>query len=162
MTRAPFGKGATGPNPTDRARSGTKRNMVTDGAGLPLALVVDGANRQDGQRLCATLDGIVRPQPEPDQDHPQHRCLDAGSDSLVMRLLVRARGSLDHIRRRGEEKAEQFRLPGHRARRWVVERTHSWLHRSPRLLVRWEKNTENDLAFLPLACAPLLFATVFG
>jgi len=36
----PFGKGATGPNPTDRAKSGTKRSMLTDGARIPLALVV--------------------------------------------------------------------------------------------------------------------------
>ncbi len=79
-----------------------------------------------------------------------------------MRLLVRARGYLDHIRSRGEEKAEKLRFPGHRARRWVVERTHSWLNRSRRLLVRWEKKTENYLAFLHLACAQLLFTKVFG
>jgi putative transposase len=42
----------------------------------------------------------------------------------------------------------------------VVERTHSWLNRSRRLLVRWEKKTQNYLAFLHLACAQLLFAKV--
>lgn len=162
MTKAPFGQGATDPNPTDRAKSGTKRSMLTDGAGMPLALVVDGANRHDCKLLCATLDGIVIARPEPDQEHPQHLCLDAGYDYLVMRLLVRARGYLDHIRSRGEEQAEKIRIPGHRARCWVVERPHSWLNRSRRLLVRWEKKTDNYLAFLHLACAQLLFAKVFG
>ncbi len=59
MTKAPFGKDATGPNPTDRGKRGTKRSLLTDEAGIPLALVVDGANRHDVRLLCATLDGIV-------------------------------------------------------------------------------------------------------
>jgi putative transposase len=162
MTKAPFGQGATGPNPTDRAKRGTKRSMLTDGAGIPLALVVDGANRHDCKLLCATLDGIVVARPEPDHEHPQHLCLDAGYDYPIMRLLVNARRYVEHLRSRGQEKTEKARLPGHRARRWVVERTHSWLNRSRRLLVRWEKKTDNYLAFLHLACAQLLFAKVFG
>ena len=59
MTKAPLGKGATGPNPTDRAKSGVKRGLLTDGADIPLAIVIDGANRHDSKLLCATLDGIV-------------------------------------------------------------------------------------------------------
>jgi transposase len=43
-------------------------------------------------------------------------------------------------------------------RRWVVERTHAWLDRSRRLLVRWEKKAENYLAFIQLACAHLIFS----
>jgi hypothetical protein len=39
----------------------------------------------------------------------------------------------------------------------MVERTHSWLNRSRRLLVRWEKKPANDLAFIYLACAQLIF-----
>jgi len=76
-----------------------------------------------------------------------------------MRILVRERGYLDHIRSRGGEKAEKATIPGYRARRWVVESTHSWLNRSRRLLVRWEKKTSNYLA-----CAQLVFAKalVFG
>ncbi len=56
MTKAPFGKGATDPNPTDRAKRGVKRSLLTDGAGIPLALVVDGANRHDSKLLVATDD----------------------------------------------------------------------------------------------------------
>ena len=64
------------------------------------------------------------------------------------------------MRSRGAEKQEKELIPGYRARRWVVERTHSWLNRSRRLLVRWEKKVENYLAFLHLACAQLIFAKV--
>jgi putative transposase len=77
-----------------------------------------------------------------------------------MRVLVKARGYLDHIRSRGEEKQQKATIPGYRARRWVVERTHSWLNRSRRLLVRWDKKTCNYLAFLHLACAQLILAKV--
>lgn len=69
MTKAPFGKAATGANPTDRGKSGTKRSLLTDGAGIPLALVVDGANRHDVRLLCATLDGIVIVRPDPTEEH---------------------------------------------------------------------------------------------
>lgn len=160
MTKAPFGKGATGPNPTDRAKRGVKRSLLTDGAGIPLALVVDGANRHDSKLLVATLDGIVIARPEPTEEDPQHLCLDAAYDGAPAREEVQARGYIEHIRSRGQEKIEKERTPGYRARRWVVERTHSWLNRSRRLLVRWEKKTENYLAFLQLACAQLLFAKV--
>lgn len=63
MTKAPLGKGATGKNPTDRAKRGTKRSMLTDGAGIPLAVAVEGANRHDSKLLVATLDGLVVTRP---------------------------------------------------------------------------------------------------
>src|SRR5450432_2293932 len=80
MTKAPLGKAATGANPTDRGKKGTKRSLLTDGAGIPLAMVIDGANRHDVKLLCATLDGIVIARSEPTEERPQHLCLDAGYD----------------------------------------------------------------------------------
>src|SRR6266568_5278906 len=164
MTKAPFGGAASGANPTDRGKQGTKRSLLTDGAGIPLALVVDGANRHDVRLLCATLDGIVIVRPEPNEEHPQHLCLDAAYDGAPARHQVESRQYRPHIRSRGQEQQEKLLIAGHRARRWVVERTHSWLNRSRRLLVRWEKKVENYLAFLHLACAQLIFAkvAVFG
>src|SRR5712691_865892 len=47
MNKAPFGHAATGANPTDRGKLGTKRSLLTDGAGIPLAVVIAGANRHD-------------------------------------------------------------------------------------------------------------------
>src|SRR5258708_28280314 len=80
MRKATLGKDATGTNPADRGKRGTKRSLLTEEAGIPLALVVDGANRHDVRLLCATLDGIVIMRPEPTEEHPQHLCLDAGYD----------------------------------------------------------------------------------
>jgi putative transposase len=160
MTKAPFGKGATGANPTDRGKKGTKRSLLTDGAGIPLAIVIDGANRHDVKLLCATLDDIMVVRSKPTEEQPQHLCLDAGYDGAPARNEVETRHYMPHIRSRGAEKQEKVLIPGHRARRWVVERTHSWINRSRRLLVRWEKKGENYLAFLHLACAQLIFAKV--
>ena len=61
-------------------------------------------------------------------------------------------GFTAHIRSRGEEAKAIKREAGFRARRWVVERTHSWLNRSRRILVRWEKRADTHLAMLHLAC----------
>jgi putative transposase len=156
MTKAPFGGAATGPNPTDRSKRGVKRSLLTDGAGIPLAVAVDGANRHDMKLVVATLDGVVIARPAPDQT-AQDLCLDAGYDYDAVRADVAARGYTAHIRSRSEERAEKVTHPDAKARRWVVERTHSWLNHSRRLLVRWEKKTANYLAFVHLACAQLIF-----
>lgn len=158
MTKAPFGGAASGPNPTDRAKQGVKRSLLTDGAGIPLAIAIDGANRHDMKLLAATLDGVVVLRPDAEVASPQQLCLDAGYDYDASRAEAVARGYAPHVRGRAEEQALKTQVPGWRARRWVVERTHAWLNRSRRLLVRWEKKAENYLAFVQLACAQLIFA----
>lgn len=170
MTKAPLGRDATGNNPTDRAKMGTKRSMLTDGAGIPLAVVVEGANRHDSKLLVATLDGLVVARPaqgekeEATTSSEQHLCLDAAYDTHEVRQEIEARSYEPHIspadkNKRGERKEARQHLGG-RARRWVVERTHSWLNRSRRLLVRWEKKMENYLGFVHLACAQLIFSKI--
>ena len=64
---------------------------------------------------------------------------------------MQARGYTPHVRQRGEE-ARACRQ-GQRARRWVVERTHSWFNRFRKLLVRYEKTAANFLALLQCAAA---------
>jgi len=61
-------------------------------------------------------------------------------------------GFTAHIRSRGEEAKAIKREAGFRARRWVVERTHSWLNRFRRILTRWEKRADTYLAMLHFAC----------
>ena len=111
-----------------------------------------------------TLEAIVIERPEPTEENPQNLCLDKAFDFDQVRELVAAWGYTAHIRTRGEEKEAKERVPGYRARRWVVERTHSWLNRSRRLLIRWEKKIENYLAMLHFACAWITFrsAGLFG
>lgn len=164
MTKAPLGGPATGPNPTDRAKSGTKRCLLTEGQGVPMALTVAGANRHDMKMAAATLDATVVERPEPTPDTPQHVSMDKGFDYDEIRDAVAARHYIAHIRARGEETALKQGTPGYRARRWVVERSHSWMNRFRRVLIRWEKKVENYVAMLELACAYISFraAGVFG
>lgn len=102
--------------------------------------------------------------PEPTEEHPQNLCLDKGYDYQEVRDTLLEFGFTAHIRSRGEEAKEIAREAGQRARRWVVERTHSWLNRFRRILIRWEKKAENYLAFLYFACAliALRAAGLFG
>ena len=116
MTKAPFGNAATGANPTDRGKRGTKRSRLPDGGGIPLALVVDGANRHDVKLLSATLDGLVISRPEPTPEQPQHLCLDAAYDSTPVYQELLARHYQPHVRSRGEEQREKEVTPGYRAR----------------------------------------------
>lgn len=152
MTKAPLGGEATGPNPTDRAKKGTKRSLLTDGAGIPLALVIDGANRHDFKLMAPTLDGIMAHRPDPGQwAVPQGLCLDKGYDYGVARELALSHGFTPHIASRGQEKEQLERKPGYKARRWVVERTHSWMNKYRRVLIRWEKRADTYTAMLHLA-----------
>ncbi len=111
-----------------------------------------------------TLASVVIGRPEPTPEHPQHLCLDKGYDYEAVRELVEGYGYTAHIRARGEEREARKEIPGYRARRWVVERTHSWMNRFRRLLIRWEKDVDNYLAMLHFACAFITFraAKVIG
>jgi putative transposase len=158
MTKAPLGGGATGPNPTDRGKQGTKRHLFTDAAGLPLGLTVTGANVHDIKEVKAVFDSapFLPPGPE-DDDSPYGFCADKGYESAAVRSLIELLGYEDHIRSRADEKDAKQRTPGYRARRWVCERTHSWFNRYRRILVRWEKKKENYLALLHLVCAIIVW-----
>ena len=128
--------------------------MVTEAAGIPVGVTVAGANRNDHLLLEETLTSIVVRRPKPTKARPQGLCLDKGYDYASTReIAARLRLTL-HLRTRGEEaKAKRC---GAKARRWVVERAHSWLNRFRRLLVRWEKKSSNYQAMLHLACATIV------
>jgi transposase len=144
---------ATGPNPTDRGRPGTKRHLVTDARGTPLGVALSGANRHDSAMLAPTLDAIPpvrsgrrgRPRRRPAKLHA-----DKAYDHRRNRRECRERGIRPRIARRGVETSE--RLGRHR---WVVERTLAWLNRFRRLTVRYERRADIHLAFTTLACAPV-------
>lgn len=165
---APLGGEKTGKNPTDRAKSGSKIHILVDERGLPLALHVTGANEHDKWSADDLLDAIVIERPDPEQT-PQHFCADKGYDFEDVHEKVTAEQYIPHIkhrRRRNEPVEEECPIPGeHRypARRWVVERTLSWLAKRRSLKVRWCKKDENWLALIQFACAHiLLVALIFG
>ena len=149
----PWAGGKTGPNPTDRGKSGVKRSLLTEAQGIPVGLAVDGANRHDMKLVRATLDSVPMPRPTPGPETPQGMCLDQGYDYGEVRRTLAEFGFTPHIRSRGEEAKAIKRAAGFKARRWVVERTHSWLNRFRRILVRWNKAPDNYIAFLHFACA---------
>jgi len=75
MTKAPLGGEKTGPNPTDRGKSGVKRSVLTEGHGVPIAVEIEGANRHDMKLTRPTIESLnIEPQ-EPTIDHPQGMCL---------------------------------------------------------------------------------------
>jgi putative transposase len=153
MTKAPLGGEKTGKNPTDRGKIGTKRSLLTDGQGIPLGLVVCGANVHDKRLVKETIESIPMDRPEPTKKRPQNMCQDKGYDYPDVRQLVAQYGYTAHIPTRGTDPTKRKKLPSYRARRWVVERTHSWFNRFRRLQIRWEKKVANFKAFLHFACA---------
>jgi hypothetical protein len=74
-----------------------------------------------------------------------------------MHALALKHGYTPHIRARGEEIKLKANTPGWRARRWVVEATHSWLNRNRAILIRWSKKDHNHLALLQLASGLIAF-----
>ena len=136
---------------------------MTEGSGLPIGLVVTGANRNDKTQVEAVLESMPVPPPLPGPEAEQHFCADKGYDYDDVRSVISFWGYTAHIKSRGEE-AQALQVPGYRARRWVCERTHSWMNRFRRILIRWEKNVANYLAFLQLACAFIVWRScpVFG
>ena len=149
----PFGGSATGSNPTDRGKKGRKRSLLTDGAGIPTGLAIAGANVHDKNLVERTLDDPTVPQPDP-ATVGAHLCVDKGYDRGRTEEQIIARGYTPHVRRIGEEKIEPSTgTKSHPARRWVVERTGSWLNRFRKLLVSFEKREETALALLHFACA---------
>lgn len=125
---------------------------------------MDGANRHDMRLVEATLESIPVERPEVRLYWRQNLCLDKGYDFDEVRDLVDEFGYTAHIRARGEEAKKIAERAGFRARRWVVERTHSWMNRFRRILIRWEKKAENYLGLLHLVCAIITFrhVGVFG
>ena len=153
MTKSPLGGGKTGANPAYRGKRGVKRSLLTEAAGVPVGLAVDGANRHDMKPVGATVDSLPVERPASSPAHPLGMCLDKGYDFPEVRHTLEGFGFTAHIRSRGEEAQAIKREAGFKARSWVVERTHSWLNRFRRILVRWDKSPENYIAFLHFACA---------
>jgi transposase len=159
FSRQRLGEGAkrgdlTGPNPTDRAKSGVKRHILTDGRGVPIAALISGANVPDAAMISEVLDAVVMRGPRGPR-RPEHLCLDKGYDYPHVAPAIRLRGIRPHIRRRGEQPLIG-KVRG-KARRWVVERTNSWHNRFRGLLVRWERRGAHYLALLQFACGLIAF-----
>jgi transposase len=120
ITKAPSGGDKAGRSPVDRGKQGLKRSVASDACGVPLGIVSDGANRHDSPLLGPTLDAAkeqVGAMPETVNVN-----LDRGYDSAKSRALIAELGFTAEIARKGVP------APIQAGKRWVVERTHSWMN----------------------------------
>ena len=122
-----------------------------------MGVAVDGANRNDMKMVEATIESMPVEPPEPTPRKKQGMCMDKGYDFDEVREIVKEFGFTAHIRGRGEEAQELKRNARTKARRWVVERTHSWMNRFRGILIRWNKKVENYIAMLHMAFAFILY-----
>lgn len=153
---APLGGEKTGKNPTDRAKLGSKRHILVDGRGAPLAAVVSGANAHDKTYAVAVLEALLIPRPQRIY-RVHHLCADKGYDYTDVRRAIDEKHYRAHIKARGveiETVPEHKRYP---ARRWVVERTLSWQNDFRSLRTRWAKKAANWLALIHFASALVLW-----
>jgi transposase len=155
----------TGRNSTDRGKRGTKRNVLTDQRGIPLSVVITATNTHDMKSAAKTLDNIVivrRRRPAPTKIL-QNLCLGKEYDSQEIEYEAVKRGYIPYIRYRGEESLLVMTKKynnHHPARRWVVERTNSWHNRFRKLLIRYEKKSENYLALVCLSCCIIVYRRI--
>ena len=143
-TKAPCGGECAGRSPVDRGKGGMKRSQLTDGAGVPIATVSAPANTVDHALLAQTLDALKDFQPLPERVTVH---LDAGYDYRPCREALDERGLLGEIAHRGTPAPIQV------GRRWVVERTNSWLNDFGRLRRCTERRKDCLDAYLALAAA---------
>ena len=125
-----------------------------DGRGVPLSLVVTGANRHDVSQLALVLEEIIIERPK---DIDQHLCADKGYTGQPALQVIVYKGYIPHVKTRGEEIQEKRNNPGWKARRWVVEVSHSWFNRFRKILVRYEKLADTYMALLHMAAAIIAY-----
>lgn len=125
-----------------------------DGRGVPLSLVVTGANRHDVSQLELVLEEIIIECPK---NIVQHLCADKGYDGQPALQVIVSKGYIPQVKRRGEEIDEKRNNPNWKARRWVVEVSHSWFNRFRKILVRYEKLRDTYMALLHMAAAIIAY-----
>ena len=131
-----------------------------DERGVPLSLIVTGANIHDVSGLEAVLQACVIKRPTPKQRRSKHLCADAGYYGKPALQVMLASGYIPHVVGRGKERSIKQRDPTKKARRWVVEVSHSWFNRFRKLLVRYEKLERSFVALNHLAAAIIAFRKV--
>ena len=160
ITKAPLGGEATGPSPVDRAKSGTKRSVLSDGRGAPLAVVAAGATVPAKTLALETVDSTAIERPEKSVYRVQHLSLAAGYNYAEVIAGLLERDYILHLRPPARAKIEVASKKRHPARRWVVARTHAWHNKFRRLLVRWEKKLEHYYAMVDLASVLIIWRLI--
>lgn len=155
--KAPCGGEGTGPNPTDRGRSGWKWSIVAGADGIPFGWALDGANRHDMRLLEPTLAAAAQRGLLADIETLH---LDRGYDNGVTRALCDRLGLDDLVcaRKRPRGVTKQKKKPVPLGMRWPIERTNSWLSNFGQLRRNTDRRTHHRHAQLSLAVALLITA----
>ena len=148
--RAVYGGDQTGPNPTDRAKRGSKRHLICDGRGVPLAVRLTGANRNDSQEALALVDAIPPLQGERGRPRRRPHCVlvDRGYDAAAIRRGLRTRHILPLLAKRRTTHGSGLGDGGGSSSGRL-----RWLNQFRRLRVRYDKRADIHEAFLSLGCA---------
>ena len=133
--------------------------MLVDGRGVPLSILVTGANVPDCTKLDELLGNRVA-EPFGEEAGRENLCLDAGYRGKGP--VAEKHGYRPHIQSRWEEREEKKggANGGRKARRWVVEASHSWFNRFRKLVPRYEKTDLSFMGLLQLAAALIAFNKV--
>jgi transposase len=148
LHKAPMGGEGTGPNPTDRGKTGWKWSIATDTNGVPIGWVTEGANRNDSILLAPTLDDVKERGLLADVET---LWLDRGYDSELTRTRLTERGITDAMI---AKKRKRGRQP--MGLRWPVERTNSWLSNFGQMRRNTDRFTAHRLAQFALAVALII------
>src|SRR6058998_2298102 len=91
FAKAPEGGEDTGPNPTDRSKSGSKHHVLTDAQGIPLNATVTAANVNEVTQVLQVLTGMppVGGKPGPKRQKPERLQGDEAYHSGPVRWLLR-------------------------------------------------------------------------
>src|SRR5215207_5967290 len=149
-----------------RGKRGAKINLLVDERGAPVSVVLTGANRHE---KVSAIDLIVSVSLKRPSQKEQHLCADKAYDATDVREFAISGGYTTHIKVNPRKQGAKP-LPNHDSsrkvypgRRWMVERTISWLTKRRSLRTRWSKKAGNWLALIHLACAHILLnLAVFG
>src|SRR5215208_1734643 len=138
----------------DRARNGSKHDLLVDATGVPLAWTLTGGNRDDITQLIPLVERVppVRGKVGRPRRRPDRLSADRAYDHRPQPREVRKRGIKAETARRKTDHGS-----GLGRYRWVVERTFAWLHQFKRLLVRYDRRAEIHEAFLALGCCLVCF-----
>ena len=157
LHKAPCGGEGTGPNPTDRAKSGWKWSVATDLFGIPIGWVIDGANRHDSILLEPTLQTVAARGLLLDVETLH---LDRGYDSNLTTERCQGLGLTDIVCAKKHTKATKgtakVKKPLHLGLRWPVERNNSWFSNFGQLRRNTDRHPEQRLGQIALAVALIL------
>jgi transposase len=148
-----------------KSGKGTKLMVLADGAGTPLGVHLEKASPSEVTLVEATLANVKVKTGKRERGQPKRVIGDRGYDSNTVRALLVKRGIEPIIpARRNNTVAthQDGRKMRRDKRRWIIERSNSWLQTFRRLVVRYERSAQIYAALVHMACALITLKRVLG